>query len=101
MLNPEEFYTKVPFATLSKDDPNYDSTGGYWLGGVWAPTNYVAIRGIAELGKIGIAREAAIRYLDAVCAVANDPVYGSIWEAYAPEAYRPSTREEGEHVFWI
>lgn len=32
MFNEEKFYTKVPFATLSKDDPNYDSTGGYWLG---------------------------------------------------------------------
>lgn len=32
MFNEEEFYTKVPFATLSKDDPNYDSTSGYWLG---------------------------------------------------------------------
>ena len=98
LFDPEEFYTKVPFASLSKDDPNYDSTGGYWLGSVWAPTNSAAIRGIAELGKPELAREAAIRYLDAICAVANDPTYGSIWECYAPEAYRPATAEAGEMV---
>ena len=98
LFNPEEFYTKVPFASLSKDDPNYDSTGGYWLGGVWAPTNSAAIRGIARLGRPELAREAAIRYLDAICAVANDPAYGSIWECYAPEAYRPATAEAGEMV---
>lgn len=98
LFNPEEFYTKVPFASLSKDDPNYDSTGGYWLGSVWAPTNSAAIRGIAEVGRPELAREAAIRYLDVICAVANDPAYGSIWECYAPEAYRPATAEAGEIV---
>lgn len=98
LFNPEEFYTKVPFASLSQDDPNYDSTGGYWLGGVWTPTNYAAIRGVAELGRPEMAREAAIRYLDAVYAVANDPAYGSIWECYAPEEHRPATAEAGELV---
>ena len=98
LFNPEEFYTKVPFASLSQDDPNYDPNGGYWLGGVWAPTNYAAIRGIEACGRPELAREAAIRYLDAVCAVANDPAYGSIWECYAPEQYRPATAEAGEMV---
>ena len=95
LFNPEEFYTKVPFASLAKDDPNYDSTGGYWLGGVWAPTNYAAIRGTAEMGRLDLARDAAIRYLDAVCAVYQDPAYGTIWESYAPEAHLPSTTENG------
>lgn len=98
LFDPKEFYTEVPFASLSKDDPNYDPTGGYWLGSVWAPTNFAAIRGIADAGREGLAREAAIRYLDAVCHVANDPAYGSIWECYAPEAKRPATAEEGEIV---
>ena len=33
-----------------------------------------------------------------MCRVARDPAYGSIWEAYAPEAYRPATAETGEIV---
>jgi len=95
LFNPDEFYTQVPFASLSKDDPNYDSTGGYWLGSVWAPTNYAAIRGLDACGRPELAREAAIRYLEAIIAVSNDPVYGSIWECYAPEEHRPATTEAG------
>ncbi len=99
MYDPDVFYTKIPFATLSADDPNYDSTGGYWLGGVWAPTNFAAIRGLFESGRGSLAREAAIRYLDGMCAVYQDPAYGeTIWECYSPTQYRPSTAETGELV---
>lgn len=93
MMNENEFYTKIPFATLSKDDPNYDTAGGYWLGGVWAPTNLCAIKGLCKNGYHEYAREAAIKYLDGMCKVANDVAYGSIWECYAPDAYRPATTE--------
>ena len=98
MFNEEEFYTKIPFASLSRDDLNYDPKGGYWLGGVWPPTNYAAVRGLRESGSPELAREASVRFLDAMCRIWKDPAYGSIWEAYAPEAYRPSTTEKGEIV---
>ena len=98
MFDPDEFYTKVPFATLSSDDPNYDAAGGYWLGGVWAPTNYAAIRGLAECGRGSLAREVAIRYLQAICDVFHNPAYGSVWECYSPTEYRPATAEDGEIV---
>lgn len=98
LFDEKKFYTKTPFASLSKDDPNYNQNGGYWLGGVWAPTNYVAIRGLAENGYPELAREAAIRYLSAMCKVAKNEAYGSIWECYAPEAFRPATTEKGDIV---
>lgn len=99
MFHPDEFYGKIPFATLSADDPNYDANGGYWLGGVWAPTNFAAIRGMTEQGRSALAREAAIRYLTGMCAVAADPAYGNtIWECYSPSEYRPATAEDGEIV---
>ncbi len=99
MFDPQEFYSCIPFATLSADDPNFDPTGGYWLGGVWAPTNFAAIRGLAENGYGSMAREAAIRYLDAMCAVSRDPAYGNtVWECYCPTAHRPATAETGELV---
>lgn len=98
LFNEEEFYTRVPFASLSKDDPNYDEKGGYWLGGVWPPTNYASIRGLSENGYSELAREAAIKFLDAVCAVDKDKAWGGIWEAYAPESFRPSTTEKGTAV---
>ena len=98
LLNPNEFYTKIPFATLSRDDPNYDPTGGYWLGGVWAPTNFALIRGLVENGRTDIAKKAAVDYLDAVCRVFHTPEYATIWECYSPEAYLPATAEAGEWV---
>ena len=93
MFNENEFYTKVPFATLSTDDPNYDPTGGYWLGGVWPPTNLAAVKGLSSLGYREQAREASIKFLDAMCKVDKDIAYGGIWECYSPEAYRPATTE--------
>lgn len=99
MFDPAQFYGKVPFSSLSADDLNFDPNGGYWLGGVWAPTNYAAIRGLAETGQGTLARDAAMRYLEAISQVANDPAYGNtIWECYSPTAYRPATAEAGEIV---
>ena len=93
MFNEDEFYTKVPFASLSKDDPNYDPAGAYWLGGVWPPTNLAAIKGLAATGYWEMARDASIKFLDAMCRVDKDPSFGGIWESYAPESYRPGTTE--------
>lgn len=98
LFNENEFYTKVPFCSLSKDDLNYDASGGYWLGGVWAPTNYVAIRGLTQNGYYSLAREATQKYLASMCSVANNPNYGGIWEAYCPEKELPSTTDVGELV---
>ncbi len=98
MFDPTLFYGKVPFATLSADDLNYDPTGGYWLGGVWAPTNYAAIRGLWENGYPEQARQAAMDYLTAIDKVEADPDFGTIWECYSPEAYKPATAEAGEWV---
>lgn len=97
LFDPAAFYTPVPFASLARDDLNYEPDGGYWLGAVWAPTNFAAIRGLADNGLADRAREASRRYLDAMCAVAADPALGpSIWECYAPEdPPRPATTEKG------
>ena len=98
LMNPEEFYTHTPFASLSKDDLNYDPTGGYWLGSSWHPTTFAAIRGLSELGQEERAREAAMKLLDVMSAVNKNENYGGIWECYAPEADCPATRENGEMV---
>lgn len=93
MFNENEFYTKVPFASLSKDDPNFDPSGGYWLGGVWPSTNYAAIKGLDKRGYRELGREASVKFLDAMCKVDKDSAFSGIWECYAPESYRPGTTE--------
>ena len=80
MFSEDEFYTTIPFASLSRDDPNYDPAGGYWLGGVWPPTNLAAMKGLSKLGYHEHAREAAYKFLDGMCRVEADPAFGSIWE---------------------
>ena len=95
MFNENEFYTKIPFTSLSKDDPNYDEQGAYWLGSVWPPTNLAAVKGLCKNNFRELAREAAVRFLDGMCKVDSDPAFGGIWECYAPEAYRPGTTEYG------
>lgn len=98
LMNPTEFYTHTPFASLSRDDLNYDPTGGYWLGSAWHPTTFVAIRGLYENGYAQYAYEASVKYLNVMSEVALDPRYGSIWECYSPAESKPATREDGTLV---
>lgn len=90
IMNPEEFYTHTPFASLSKDDLNYNPTGGYWLGSSWHPTTFAAIRGLSELGYHEYAREATVKLLNSMSEVMKNPTYGGIWECYSPEESRPA-----------
>ncbi|MFA5863349.1 MAG: trehalase family glycosidase [Phycisphaerae bacterium] len=91
LVNPNEFWTPHPLPTLSKDDPNYDPLGGYWLGGVWAPTNYMVAAGLKKFQKHDLAREIAVRHLNAMVEVMRSETYDSIWECYSPEYPRPGT----------
>lgn len=100
LTDPKEFWTQHPVPTLSKDDPNYTPFGGYWLGSVWAPTNYMIVRGLASRGLRSLAREIAVRHLSMMAEVMKNPAYGSIWECYAPESARPATKNkpDGDHA---
>lgn len=91
LFDPEDFYTPHPVATLSRKDPNYHPEGCYWLGGVWAPTNYMVVRALCRYGYHQEARTIVARHLDAMSRVAEDPAYGGIWECYAPEIDAPAT----------
>jgi len=46
LQNPDEFYRNHLFPSLSADHPAYDTRGFYWKGGVWAPLNYMIIKGL-------------------------------------------------------
>ena len=93
LLNPEEFWTKHPVASLSKDDPNFDPAGAYWLGGVWAPINYMLVKALKRHGRADIARRLAIAHLEAMTAVYQSTDYSGIWEAYAPDSFLPATKK--------
>jgi len=72
---------RVP--TLSADNPNFDSNGGYWNGAVWAPTNYMVLRGLTKYGYDSLAYEIASNHLNNVVSVFNKT--NDLRENYAPD----------------
>ena len=93
---PNAFTTRIPFASLSRDDLNYDPKGGYWLGGAWPPVDYVILRAMENHGLGEIAKNAAEKILGGMYRVYSSSEYGGIWETYSPEEYKPATTENGE-----
>ena len=83
LSNPDEFYRKMPLPALSADDPDYKGWGDYWLGGVWAPTSYMVLKGLTANGQHELAKDLAEKTYAAVAEVfeATD----TYWENYAPD----------------
>ena len=87
LTNPAKFWRRVPVASWPADQPGYSPTGSYWLGGVWAPTNDMVIRGLARCGYPALARRLAREYHAAVAEVF--PRDGTFHENCAPDAAAP------------
>ncbi|TAI47430.1 MGH1-like glycoside hydrolase domain-containing protein [Flagellimonas allohymeniacidonis] len=83
LTNPDEFYRKTPLPALSAADPDYKGWGDYWLGGVWAPTSYMVLKGLTANGKDDLAQDLAEKTYAAIAEVfeATD----TFWENYAPD----------------
>ncbi|NLB55667.1 MAG: hypothetical protein GX811_07890 [Lentisphaerae bacterium] len=87
--NENEFNTPTPVPTLSRDDINYSAQGRYWLGGVWAPTNYMITRGLMLCDKGDLAHNIAMKYVSAISRVKENFEPSTIWESYSPEEDKP------------
>ncbi len=96
--NPSEFNRPHSIPTLSYDNPNFKDDGGYWLGAVWAPTNYMVVKGLEKYGFNKQAKEIAIRHLSHMKTVYDECTPHTIWECYSSEFSRPAEREEGGRV---
>jgi len=81
--NPNEFYRKTPLPALSASDPDYVGWGDYWLGGVWAPTVYMVLKGLSSYGKDELAKQLAKQVYKNVSIVYK--ATGTFWENYAPD----------------
>lgn len=107
LANKNEFWRPNLIPTLSFDDPNYDKKGHYWLGSVWAPTNYMTVKGLEKYGYYDLANHISNNYLSTLCAVyfnfvpdeekiafeeRYDDGYHTLWECYSPEFNKPATR---------
>ncbi len=93
-----EFKRPGRIPTLSADHPAYEARGGYWKGGVWAPTNYMTLCGLHKYGFDRLAFEIARDHVQAVTAVFNQT--GTVYENYAPESYDHGDPAKGDFVGW-
>lgn len=82
LTNENEFATPVMLPALSKDHPSFSPDGGYWCGGVWAPTNYMVLTGLDQYGKYNLSHKIGLNYLESVVSVFNKT--GTVYENYAP-----------------
>jgi glycogen debranching enzyme len=96
--NPLEFARPHRVPTLSADNPTYDPKGGYWLGAVWAPTNYMMLRGLGAVGAHDLVHEIGMNHLEHVVKVFEET--GTLWENYAPESASPGSPAMKDFVGW-
>lgn len=113
LKNPNEFATPHMFPTLAKDEKEYDEKGYYWRGAVWAPTEFMVIKGLEYNGEEEFARKATLNHLQNMLDVYQNFVPSKkklpykegnipfpadldgtkqIWECYSSEKKEPSTR---------
>ena len=83
LTNEDEFNRTMPLPALSAADPDYLGWGDYWLGGVWAPTSYMVLRGLTAYGKDELAKSIAKKTYKNVATVFE--ATGTFWENYAPD----------------
>lgn len=87
-----------PVPTLAYDSTDYSPYGGYWLGGVWSPTNYMVLAGLTRCGHHTLAHHIALKHVNQVARVYAES--GTVYENYAPEYIQPGTPARDEFVGW-
>jgi glycogen debranching enzyme len=98
LRDPKTFWRPFVFPTLAADEKGYDPKGGYWLGGVWAPTDYMIIKGLENYGYEDFAAQATAKYLAGMAKVFKET--GTVWENYAPDSLEPGRPAKGDFVGW-
>lgn len=89
LQNPDEFYRPHLFPVLAADHPDYQPEGGYWRGSVWAPTNFMIIKGLQRNGYEQFSREVTANHLDNLYEVFQNTLPNSLWENYSAEFAAP------------
>lgn len=64
MMDPNKFYTKVPFQTMSADHEKFDPLKGYWRGPNWLDQAYFGVKGLRNYGFNEEADLATIKILE-------------------------------------
>jgi hypothetical protein len=98
LSNSEEFGRRYPVPSLSADNKRYQEDGRYWQGGIWAPTNYMIVKGLMENGYDALAFDIAMKHHQQIEEVFKET--GTFWEYYAPESANPGLLARPDFVGW-
>jgi hypothetical protein len=99
LSDPKSFNRPHRVPTLAADAPHYVPDGGdYWCGAVWAPTNYMVLRGLSAIGQDDLAYEIAVNHHKRVTEVFGET--GTFWENYSPENSAPGNPAKPDFVGW-
>jgi len=90
LLDENTFGGKVPFLSLARKDADFSPTGKYWRGGVWLPTAYATLKGLAEYGLFELAHELSEKLLAHMWKTYQTYEPHTIWECYAPDFCTPA-----------
>jgi putative isomerase len=82
MMNPEKFFTKVPFQTMSADHPKFNPLKGYWRGPNWLDQAYFGVKGLRNYGFNDEADKATVQIIHGAAGVLGKGK--SIRENYHP-----------------
>lgn len=96
--DPRSFNRPHRVPSLAADEPEYNPNGGYWRGGVWAPTNHMIVEGLMANDKYALAREIVVNHLNNMSAVFSRT--NTVWENYAPESSAPGDPARPDFVGW-
>lgn len=98
LSDPKEFNRPNRIPTLSADNEFYCRDGNYWRGAIWAPTNYMVLKGLETYGCNDLAFEIATCALDNVVQTFCET--GTLFENYAPEYAGKGNIAKGDFVGW-
>ncbi|MBN1918877.1 MAG: hypothetical protein JW889_13305 [Verrucomicrobia bacterium] len=98
LMNRDEFLTQHRVPTLSADHADFKDKGDYFLGGVWAPIDFMIVKGLEAYGREDDARLIALNHLTMMARAMKDT--GTIWQYYAPDGSGPGAEAQQGFVGW-
>lgn len=84
LTRPDEFWTPYPLPVVARNESAY-SPRDMWRGPTWLNINWLVIEGLRQRGRFTLARELAVRTLDAMVSQGEPAVR----EWYHPETGEP------------
>lgn len=96
--NTKTFKRPHRIPSLAANHTKYKADGRYWQGGVWAPTNYMVVKGLMHNGYRNLAHEIALNDYYQIFDIYKKT--GTFFEYYTPESTQPGFMARKDFVGW-